>query len=511
VAVHDNNKRVRAGSLLDANRFPLLRRFSMISLIAMLIIAITLVMLYRHDQLAEHNEIVAQNNEKAAIHLMQVLDKQIVALVTASKGLDTQGLQANQNIGLISDALAIVRERDILKLKIFNLAGVTIFSSAQSEIGGTSRHPEKLAKALAGEVVSQQGFRETFPGTNGDLHNVYVASVYMPLNQAGKPIGAIEVYTDATSFFEHLNANTIRIPLTVFGAFVLLYGTLFFSVLKADRAVAEWQNAAVRDITLREQAEEKIRRLNEELETKVEQRTKQLLEAQEELVRNEKLAMLGQVAGSVGHELRNPLGVMNNAVFFLQTVLADADETTKEYLGIIVDEIARSEHIVDALLDAVRTRSPDLATHGVAEMIGQILRQCAVPPSVAVTLNIPDTLTPVRVDALQMHQVFRNLISNGIEAMPEGGELAIRAVENRQEGTVTVSVRDSGGGISPDVLAKLFQPLFTTKARGIGLGLVVAKNLIQANGGTVEVESEVGRGTLFAVTLPAADESGVLI
>jgi signal transduction histidine kinase len=497
----DNNQMTHSGSPLAANQFPLLRRFSMISLLAMVIIATILVLLYRNDQLSEHHGIVAQNNEKAAIHLVQLLDKQIYALITSNEEY-AQALPMNQNVGLISDALEVVRERDILKFKIFNQSGVTIYSSVKSEIGGTSRHPEKLAKALAGEVVSQQGFRETFASTSGELHDVYVASVYMPLNQAGKRIGAVEVYTDATAFFEHLNANTIRIPLIVFGAFVLLYGALFFSLFKADRAVAEWQMAAVRDINGRQHAEEKIRRLNEELESKIKERTRQLLEAQDDLVRKEKLAMLGQVAGSVGHELRNPLGVMNNAVYFLQTVLADADEITKEYLGIIMEEIARSERIVDALLDAVRTPSPNLATHGVAELINQIIRQCAVPASVTVTLDIPETVSPVRVDALQMQQAFRNLISNGVEAMPEGGELAIRATENRQAGTVTISVCDTGAGIAPVVLGKLFQPLVTTKARGIGLGLVVAKNLTQVNGGRIEVRSELGQGAIFSVILP---------
>ena len=114
----------------------------------------------------------------------------------------------------------------------------------------------------------------------------------------------------------------------------------------------------------------------------------------------------------------------------------------------------------------------------------------------------------MRVDDRQIQQVFRNLISNGVEAMPEGGTLAIRAVENRPEGTVSVSVRDTGCGMTPEVLAKLFQPLFTTKARGIGLGLVVVKNLIQANGGHIEVQSEPGQGTTFSVTLPAEGQEG---
>ena len=227
-----------------------------------------------------------------------------------------------------------------------------------------------------------------------------------------------------------------------------------------------------------------------------------LQETREELVRKEKLALLGQVAGSVGHELRNPLGVMSNAVYFLQTVLPDADETTREYLNIILDEISRSEHIVEELLDAVRTRPPNLEAVGLTELVEQTLGKCNLPPSVALRLDIPETLPRLHVDAMQIQQVLCNLVSNGVEAMPEGGILEIGAAENN--GAVTVSVRDTGSGIAPEVMAKLFQPLFTTKARGIGLGLVVVKNLIEANSGTIDVQSEVGRGTTFSITLPAA-------
>jgi signal transduction histidine kinase len=233
-----------------------------------------------------------------------------------------------------------------------------------------------------------------------------------------------------------------------------------------------------------------------------------LQETQEELVRKEKLAMLGQVAGSVGHELRNPLGVMSNAVYFLQTVLEGRDERVKEYLGIILAEINRSEHIVDELLAAVRIRPPDAATHGVAELVCLVLRQCVVPGAVTVTLEIPETIPPLRVDALQIQQVLKNLISNGVEAMPEGGTLVIRALENRQDGTVCLSMQDSGSGMPPEVLARLFQPLFTTKARGIGLGLVVVKNLTEANGGHIEVQSEPGLGTTFSIILPGDYQEG---
>ena len=280
-------------------------------------------------------------------------------------------------------------------------------------------------------------------------------------------------------------------------------GSVFYADINASPVALGGQDYLIgvfRDITERMLAEEQIRKLNDELQEKVQQ----LLEAQDELVRKEKLSTLGQVAGSVGHELRNPLGVMNNAVYFLQTVLSDADDTIREYLRIIKDEIGNADRIVGDLLDSVRTKPPQRQRVMVESLIEPVLHTITVPDGIRVITNLPATLPPLQVDPAQVQQVFRNLISNGIDAMPNGGNLEITALEDAAHKGLEVKIGDSGIGIAPEHIAKLFQPLFTTKAGGIGLGLVVVKNLTENNGGGVAVESEPGKGTLFTVTLPLA-------
>jgi signal transduction histidine kinase len=312
--------------------------------------------------------------------------------------------------------------------------------------------------------------------------------------------------------FSHIETAYSLIDILIMSLYLI---ALFF-IFDSYETIKEDQKKRLKQLNL--QLEEKIQertselqqvnlllgQLNEDLDKKVHERTQQLLEAQEELVRKEKLAVLGKIAGNVGHELRNPLGVMSNAVYFLQTVLPDADDSVKEYLDIIKSEIANSGRIVSDLLDAVRTKLPNAEIVSVRELLEQTLDKLDISSTVTVKLDIPETLSPLRVDAQQIHQVLHNLISNGVEAMPEGGTLEIGASVDALAGTITISVRDSGSGMAPEILPKLFQPLFTTKARGIGLGLVVVKNLTEANGGTVKVESEVGKGSVFFVTLPAA-------
>jgi signal transduction histidine kinase len=260
-----------------------------------------------------------------------------------------------------------------------------------------------------------------------------------------------------------------------------------------------WESAA------RKWAEVEIQVLNKELEQRVEDRTRELRDAQERLVRQERLATLGQLAGSVGHELRNPLGVMSNAVYFLKMTQPDASAQVREYLGIIENEIRTSNKIVTDLLDFTRIKSVEKVQTAVYELVRQTLERYPVPATVQVQLEIPAELPPVFADPQHVIQILGNLTLNACQAMKADGRLLIRAVSSEVDGksSVAISVIDNGLGIPPENMAKLFEPLFTTKPNGIGLGLAVSQKLAGANGGRIEVQSEPGQGSTFTLYLPA--------
>ncbi len=225
-----------------------------------------------------------------------------------------------------------------------------------------------------------------------------------------------------------------------------------------------------------------------------------LKQAQDALVKREKLSTLGQISGGIAHELRNPLGVISNAVYFLQMTMAEGNKTVKEYLGIIQKEVQNAERIVRDLLDFMRVRPPEKEEVIVDTIIKEALNTYLIPENIKLNLDFKEE-NEVFIDINQIERCFSNLIHNAVQAMsPGGGELTIRTMSH--DNNVAIQFIDTGPGIPKGDLEHIFEPLFTTKARGIGLGLTVTKSLVEANGGKVLAESEEKRGSVFTIILP---------
>lgn len=251
-----------------------------------------------------------------------------------------------------------------------------------------------------------------------------------------------------------------------------------------------------------EEAKIELEYLNENLERSVRERTKELESTQEKLIRSERLAVLGKVAGSLSHELRNPLAVMKNIVYLLTKSPVSVDDTKlKKHLDILKKQIEISDRVISSALDYTRPTTPEVEDCDVNDAIKDALEEIDIPSNVTLKENY--TKDPIaRCDRFLMKQVFRNIVTNSLQAMDQGGEIKITT--QKQDGKVLSRISDTGPGIEPSHLEEVFEPLFSTKPRGIGLGLSIVKDIVQSHSGSVEIESEQGTGACFTIILPAA-------
>jgi len=241
---------------------------------------------------------------------------------------------------------------------------------------------------------------------------------------------------------------------------------------------------------------------NANLEEKVVERTRQLKETLEKLYRAEKLAAIGKLAGAIGHELRNPLGVIKNSAYFLNLKLQpSADDKIKKHLEIIEKEVGASTLIIEDILSFARIKMPEQKPVEIAPLIRESVESLPAPEGITVDIRPAEGLPRAFIDRAQISQVFTNLIKNAYQAMPQGGRLTIST--SLKGNFLEVAFADTGVGIPPENLPKLFEPLFTTKEMGTGFGLAIVASIVEGHKGKVEVESKVGEGTTFKILLPA--------
>ena len=258
------------------------------------------------------------------------------------------------------------------------------------------------------------------------------------------------------------------------------------------------------------ETKQELERFNKTLEKRVESRTRELKAAQEELIKKERLAAIGQMASVVGHEIRNPLAVINNSIYFIKTKLATVltgDAKAAKHVKIIESEIQQANGIINEILTYSRQRELKLELVKLNDWMEELLSVYPFPAHIELRQSLTPENPFVEIDKTEMQQAVRNLIGNAIEVMPEKGVVGVKTYISSPK-TVAIQISDSGSGIPPEVLEKIFAPFFTTKARGTGLGLAVVKKAIDRHGGRVEVESQVGRGTVFRIHIAISQRTG---
>jgi signal transduction histidine kinase len=225
----------------------------------------------------------------------------------------------------------------------------------------------------------------------------------------------------------------------------------------------------------------------------------------DQLIRADRLAAMGELTAGVAHEVRNPLGIIRASVQLVEDSHGDAVRV-KEATLVIKQEIDRLDRVIKALLDFGRPSAPTLRPTNVEDVVTDVVmftRRFAGQARVEIETEYAAGLPLVSADADQLKQVMVNLVSNAVQAMEgTGGAIKVRVWDD--DGLVFLSIADTGPGIPPEDLERVFDPFYSTRDDGTGLGLTIVHRIIDQHGGRVDVESERGVGTTFTVALPAA-------
>ncbi len=257
-----------------------------------------------------------------------------------------------------------------------------------------------------------------------------------------------------------------------------------------------------KDVTEIFEMKEELRKRSEELERLVEEKTAKLQAAQ-------RLATIGETVAMVGHDIRNPSQAIVGFLYLMRKKLRSLSSPEKQGLSDLCDKIEIQvkyiDKIVSDLQDLARPLQPELVETDIQALIREIISSAMIPEEAEVAVNVVGTGKDPRIDPVLMKRVLTNMIANALQAMPSGGRLGVRIVK-KEEGTF-VSISDTGVGISEENMNRIFQPFFTTKSRGQGLGLFVCKLLVEAQGGSITVESKLGKGTTFTIKMPRDSET----
>jgi signal transduction histidine kinase len=250
-----------------------------------------------------------------------------------------------------------------------------------------------------------------------------------------------------------------------------------------------------------------LRENQAQLEARIDERTRELQEAQAQMLHQEKMAAFGLLAAGIAHEVGNPLTSISSLVQILQKHGADA--YTADKLGLVSGQLQRIQTTLRELVNFSRPASNERTRFALGDVLDEALgiaKYYKRTKGRLIERHVPPDLPPLAGVRDQLVQVFLNLVLNAVDATARGGRIELRA--ERAGDSISVTVRDDGAGIALEHAARLFQPYFTTKKSGTGLGLFVSRKLVAAHGGRIEFESRPGEGTTFRVNLPAPEASG---
>ena len=536
----------------DAKEFRLLKYFSFLSGAVFLAFTVLSVALYRH---AQYKSFVADSQENN-VTLARTISNSVWArhgdYLSGAAQIDPATLLERPETESLNTELRLTTAGTrVFKLKIYASNGLTVFSTDFSQIGDSKSSDLGFIKLLASQAPSSTiSHRETFAAVTGIVRNVTLLETYVPIvGIDGRVKAVFELYTDFTPYLDKIFVTSWQVAGWIIAGFSGLYLLLYCVVARADRILTT-QAAEVAGFNAKleervasrthalQLANTQIATLNSSLESRVAERTlelkqahedvtglnvelaKRVLElkdAQDQIIKKGKLAQLGQLTATVAHEIRNPLGAIKTSAQLVERKLKGQDLGLEKALGRINNGIHRCDYIITELLDFARSKVLVVKEVRMDDWVRTIVDEETrnVPNVVKVECDLQLGARKVEFDADRMRRVLVNLISNAAEAMVgKGSEPALANTTNPRiivstrvaDGNVELIVEDNGPGISEENMRKILEPLFTTKAFGVGLGLSAVEKILEQHAGGLRIESEIGKGAAFTAWFPLGFE-----
>ena len=383
------------------------------------------------------------------------------------------------------------RLNEVFQYKIYDSKGLIVYSNIGSDIGKQINNPNFTGTVAKGYVFTELKYKHK--GHPAEHHNahaghmVYSAAI-VPIMVNGKFAGAIEVHVDETRRLLELRVWSDR-------------GFLFLVVLLAllGTMIAF---AVRRDIV-------KLRTREDQLNTSVQSEkhaNEELKKSQFKLIEAEQLATVGRVTATVSHEIRNPLGAIRNSLYMIEKKAAAANLDLHHLIERAERSVARCDSIIGDLLEYTRTNKVKMVAVDSTEYLNELLDEQALPGTITLTRDLPVPGQRIVIDLDRFRRAIINLVVNAAQAIKESGaECGEISVSCRPHGEGSViSVQDNGPGIPEDLLARISEPLFTTKSFGVGLGLPTTEKVVEQHGGELRIDTQVGVGTTFSILLPSA-------
>jgi signal transduction histidine kinase len=354
-------------------------------------------------------------------------------------------------------------------------------------------------------VVAEQPLSEVLGLALSNLHltvvittvvlMVAVVLVVLITRSIVRPIESLAASAQAISrgdFSKYVEVSSRGEIRTLANAFNTMSGQLRHTLTGLEQEIAD-----------RKKAEAKLRTYSETLEATV----KQLETAQEKLVRQERLAAIGQISGSIAHELRNPLGSIKQSGFFLKRLhhkgsLTPTNPKVGEHLDLIEAEVHEANRVITDLLEMSRMKVPMQEVVDLHRIILEATDRSHLPDQTHLQLDLRPDPFLIWVDPLQLRQVLINLLTNARQACQKQGLIKVLGRIIKKTDQVQIQVSDNGCGIHADAIDKVFEPLYTNKAKGTGLGLSICKQIIEAHSGKITLCSQINQGTTVEILLP---------